>query len=321
MNAEELVGKFLDGTMSPAEEQSFRAMMERSPEFAEQVSQLSTLQTSLAGLRTPLTSDDHAFLAKTEEDVLHRMKKRGGVSGSNGSNGSLWKWAGSLGLLFLGGIGTLLIVTFNNVETSNTNLTNNTEQAGMTANRLGSEQQSGGGQLQANVAEPTDESVAGDVSDAMLAPEAQRITRTDGNGGSVETRIGEMQETKNNENTGSSVKGSSNNTPESTSVDQKEDEAAPPPNPAPPKDVLASGSAEDQQKIIAQLSLTRKSLRKAEDDGNVPQQAALYKQLGLLYSRLEGREKESRVSLNAALRLAQQAGLSELEAEVKKLMK
>ncbi len=325
MNAEELVGKYLDGSLSPAEEQSLRVMMERSPEFAEQVSQLSTLQTSLAGLKTPMTSDDHAFLAETEEDVLQQMKKRGGVNGSNGNRGLFWKWAGSLGLLFLGGIGTLLIVTSNNVETSDTNIANNTEQVGVTSNELRSGQQNNNGRSQEQFTELTDESIAGDVSDAMLAPEAQSGVQTKGaEGGGVEARHSVKQETRNNENHNAadpSLNNGDNNNSESSNADNSEDVSATPPNPAPPRDVLASGSAEDQQKIIAQLSLTRKSLRKAEDDGNVPQQAALYKQLGLLYSRLEGREKESRVSLNAALRLAQQAGLSELEAEVKKLMK
>lgn len=315
MNAEELVSKYLDGSLRESERKILQEMMERSPEFAEEIRGLERLEASLSALRTPLAENDTAFLNNAEDSLLNRMAMTAGaVQTGKGGGGHFWKWTAGAGILLVAGI----ILWFVLLPGKPGSTEDSVEQKGAVP----------AVQETTVLAEDSGPQYP-DMPGGTDGKPPENLTTDDGTGDEGASR--NDAQTSDMKVLQSRPDNDSKTTPlENETVSPENSESATPElDPEGPDNAVktspdvsqAGASADDQKKILGQIRTTRRSLRQAESEGNVARQAVLYKQLGLLYGKLEGREQDSRLSLNAARRLAQQEGLTELEAEVNALLR
>ncbi len=292
MRAEELLAKYLDGSLTQAEETEWISLLESSPDLAEEARALGGLEEALSSQKTILSPADQAYLDSVGERALDAMAlpldggaaAAGSSTAGSGITGSLTGIVSAAigGLLILGGVAYLTLLNGEDDQGLSTNAERNTPEA-----------------------------VAVDVPPADLDQVPD-----------------ETQSASDNDAAATDPQSNALSEPTLTSAPPESQPAAELQDPAPElfhenEASAAEGSSTQDVQIEAQVKLqriyedikiARQQLNKAEQQSNTVGQARAALNLGKLYRQL-GKTSHSANYLKIAERFAKAAGLDKIESD------
>lgn len=290
MTNDDLLLKYFDGTLSQSERADFDSRVKSSPEFADEVRSIASLEDALTARKTPITDDTERFLAAVGISATSAIPPPP-MSAPSGTAGSASPGAGVSGILgsklVLGIMGAVIGggIVAGSIIYSNSN-SGNTPQPAPPVVR---------------------QAPAADSSTASLPPQ-------------VETPRPEPQVTQEAPVASDTHKVE----PSQKSSPALQEPVTPPVAEPPAKPKAHSGKdatndvkskTDGRNNYSDQIARITAEYANAVANGNKIDQAFAAKQLGMLYKDIDGKQNDARTYLETSIRLAHDAKVNELEAQ------
>ncbi|MEO5929263.1 MAG: tetratricopeptide repeat protein [Candidatus Kapaibacterium sp.] len=290
MTNDDLLLKYFDGTLSENERADFDNRVKSSPEFADEVRSIATLEDALAARKIPITDDTERFLATVGISATSAIPPPP-MSAPTGTAGSSSSGAGASGILgsklVMGIMGAVIGggIVVGSIIYSNSNSDNNPQPVQPVVRQT-----------------PTADSSTASLPPRVETPRPQpQVVQQP----PVATDTHKVE---------ISPKASPN----------LKEPVTPPAAEAPAKlkaHNSSDGLGESKSQIkgsdnyAAQITKSNAEYAKAVATGNKIDQAIAAKQLGILYRDIDGKQNDARSWLEKSISLAHDANVAEVEAQ------